>query len=75
LLAPIPILLAALRSGVTRIVNLSSAAAYGAAGSRHALRNEATACDPESIYAITNDCLWRKAVIREWEDSRSVCVS
>jgi hypothetical protein len=21
------------------------------------------------------DCFWRKAVIREWEDSRSVCVS
>jgi NAD(P)-dependent dehydrogenase (short-subunit alcohol dehydrogenase family) len=63
-LAPIPILLAARRRGVARIVNLSSAAAYGAAGSRHALRDEAAACDPDSLYAITNDCLWRKAAVR-----------
>jgi UDP-glucose 4-epimerase len=61
-LAPIPILPVARRSGVAHIAKLSSAAAYGAAGSRHALRDEATACDPDSLYAITNDCLWRKAV-------------
>jgi UDP-glucose 4-epimerase len=63
-LAPIPILLAARRRGVARIVNLSSAAAYSAAGSRHALRDEATACDPDSLYAITNGRSWRKAAIR-----------
>jgi NAD(P)-dependent dehydrogenase (short-subunit alcohol dehydrogenase family) len=64
-LAPIPILHAARRRGVARIVNLSSAAAYAAAGSRHTLRDEATACDPDSLYAITNDCLWRKADLRK----------
>src|SRR6202171_5547465 len=40
LLAQLPVLVAARRSGVVRIINLSSAAAYGAAGSRHALRDE-----------------------------------
>jgi len=53
LLAQLPVLVAARRSGVVRIVNLSSAAAYGAAGSRHALLDEETACDPVSLYAIT----------------------
>jgi UDP-glucose 4-epimerase len=53
LLAQLPILTAARRSGVARVVNLSSAAAYGAAGVRHALLDEETACDPESLYAIT----------------------
>jgi len=53
LLAQIPILLAARHNGVARIVNLSSAAAYGAAGSRHALLDEETPCDPVSLYAIT----------------------
>jgi UDP-glucose 4-epimerase len=53
LLAQVPILMAARRSGVTRIINLSSAAAYGAAASRHALLDEETPCDPVSLYAIT----------------------
>jgi len=53
LLAHIPILQAARDSGVGRIINLSSAAAYGAAGFRHTLLDEATACDPESLYSVT----------------------
>ncbi len=53
LLAQLPILMAARRSGVGRIINLSSAAAYGAAAFRHALLDEETACDPISLYAIT----------------------
>jgi UDP-glucose 4-epimerase len=53
LLAQVPILVAARRSGVTRIINLSSAAAYGAAASRHALLDEEMPCDPVSLYAIT----------------------
>ena len=53
LLAQLPVLVVARRSGVARIINLSSGAAYGAAGARHALLDEETACDPESLYAIT----------------------
>ncbi len=53
LLAQVPILMAARRGRVARIVNLSSAAAYGAAAFRHALLDEETACDPVSLYAIT----------------------
>jgi UDP-glucose 4-epimerase len=53
LLAQVPILMAARRSGVARIINLSSAAAHGAAASRHALLDEETPCDPVSLYAIT----------------------
>ncbi len=53
LLAQLPILMAARRSSVGRIINLSSAAAYGAAAFRHALLDEETACDPVSLYAIT----------------------
>ena len=53
LLAQVPILMAARRSGVGRIINLSSAAAYGAAAFRHTLLDEETACDPVSLYAIT----------------------
>ena len=53
LVAQLPVLVAARRSGVARIINLSSGAAYGAAGARHALLDEETACDPESLYAIT----------------------
>jgi UDP-glucose 4-epimerase len=51
--AQVPILTAARRGGVTRIINLSSAAAYGAAAARHALLDEETPCDPVSLYAIT----------------------
>jgi UDP-glucose 4-epimerase len=53
LMAQLPILLAARRSDVKRIINLSSAAAYGAAAFRHALLDEETACEPVSLYAIT----------------------
>jgi UDP-glucose 4-epimerase len=53
LLAQIPILMAARRSGVGRIINLSSAAAYGAAALRNTLLEEETACDPGSLYAVT----------------------
>jgi UDP-glucose 4-epimerase len=53
LLAQLPVLLAARRNGVGRIINLSSGSAVGAAGTRHAVLDEETACDPESLYAIT----------------------
>jgi UDP-glucose 4-epimerase len=53
LLAQLPILMAARRRRVARIINLSSAAAYGAAAFRHAVLDEETACDPVSLYAVT----------------------
>jgi UDP-glucose 4-epimerase len=53
LLAQLPILTAARRSGVTRIINLSSAAAYGTSAFRNEPLVEETACDPVSLYAIT----------------------
>jgi UDP-glucose 4-epimerase len=53
LLAQVPILAAARRSGVRRIVNLSSAAAYGSSAFRSTPLDEETACDPASLYAIT----------------------
>jgi UDP-glucose 4-epimerase len=53
LTAQLPILMAARKGRVARIINLSSAAAYGAAGFRHALLDEEMACDPVSLYAIT----------------------
>lgn len=53
LLAQVPILMAARKSRVGRIINLSSAAAYGAAAFQHPLLDEETACDPVSLYAIT----------------------
>jgi UDP-glucose 4-epimerase len=53
LLAQTPILIAARRSGVNRVINLSSAAAYGASAFRNAVLDEETACDPVSLYAIT----------------------
>jgi UDP-glucose 4-epimerase len=53
LLAQLPILMAARRRRVGRIINLSSAAAYGAAAFQHALLDEETACDPVSLYAVT----------------------
>src|SRR3981081_72292 len=53
LLAPLPVLVAARRSGIARIINLSSGAAFGSAGARAALLDEETACDPEALYAIT----------------------
>jgi UDP-glucose 4-epimerase len=53
LLAQTPILIAARSSGVQRIINLSSAAAYGASAFRNVLLDEETPCDPASLYAIT----------------------
>lgn len=52
-MAQIPILLAAIRHGVRRVVNLSSASAYGAAGARVEVLDEETPCDPVSFYAIS----------------------
>jgi len=52
-MAQIPILLAAIRHGVRRVVNLSSASAYGAAGARVEVLEEETPCDPVSFYAIS----------------------
>jgi UDP-glucose 4-epimerase len=53
LLAQTPILMAARSSGVRRVINLSSASAYGATAFRHALLDEELPCDPVSLYAIT----------------------
>jgi UDP-glucose 4-epimerase len=53
LLAQLPVLMAARRSGVGRVINLSSAAAYGAAVPENAVLDEDTVCDPVSLYAIT----------------------
>jgi UDP-glucose 4-epimerase len=53
LLAQLPVLLEARRRGVARIINLSSAAAYGAVVPRPAWLDEETSCDPVSLYAIT----------------------
>jgi UDP-glucose 4-epimerase len=53
LLAHTPILIAARRSGVGRIINLSSAAAYGTSAFRNVPLDEETSCDPVSLYAIT----------------------
>ena len=53
LLAQTPVLMAAQRDGVRRIINLSSAAAYGTSAFRNAVLDEETACDPVSLYAIT----------------------
>src|SRR4029453_18753398 len=53
LLAQTPILIAARSRGVKRIINLSSAAAYGAAAFRNELLDEEIACDPASLYAVT----------------------
>jgi UDP-glucose 4-epimerase len=53
LLAQTPILIAAQRFGVKRIINLSSAAAYGASAFRNVLLDEEMPCDPASLYAIT----------------------
>ena len=52
-MAQIPILLSAIRHGVRRVVNLSSASAYGAAGGRVEILDEDTPCDPVSFYAIS----------------------
>jgi UDP-glucose 4-epimerase len=53
LLAQLPVLTAARAGGVARIINLSSAAAYGANAFRNEPLDEETPCDPVSLYAIT----------------------
>jgi UDP-glucose 4-epimerase len=53
LLAQTSILIAAQRFGVGRIINLSSAAAYGTTAFRNVPLDEEAACDPASLYAIT----------------------
>jgi UDP-glucose 4-epimerase len=53
LLAQTPILIAARRFGVGRIINLSSAAAYGLSAFGNQPLAEEIACDPVSLYAIT----------------------
>ncbi|WP_158668534.1 NAD-dependent epimerase/dehydratase family protein [Bradyrhizobium guangdongense] len=52
-MAQMPILSAAIRRGVRRVINLSSASAYGAAGQRYPVLDEETPCDPVSFYAIS----------------------
>jgi UDP-glucose 4-epimerase len=73
LLAQTPILIAARRFGVGRIINLSSASAYGASAFGSLPLTEETACDPISLYAITKlasekvaarlAALWRTEII------------
>ncbi|MDP3256639.1 MAG: NAD(P)-dependent oxidoreductase [Bosea sp. (in: a-proteobacteria)] len=53
LLAQVPVLAAARAAGVRRVINLSSAAAYGAAGERLPELDETTPGDPVGLYAIT----------------------
>jgi UDP-glucose 4-epimerase len=53
LLAQITMLEAAREARVRRVINLSSAAAYGRAGERSALLDEGTAADPIALYPIT----------------------
>src|SRR3954453_12692963 len=53
LLAQVPILRAARNRGIRRVINLSSAAAYGASGQRYQVLEETTPCEPVSLYAIT----------------------
>jgi len=53
LLAQVPMLQAARRAGLKRVINLSSGSAYGAGGQRFAVLDETTPCDPVSLYSIT----------------------
>jgi UDP-glucose 4-epimerase len=53
LLAQIAMFEAARDAGVRRVINLSSAAAYGRAGERLALLDEDAAADPVALYPIT----------------------
>ena len=53
LMAQTPILIAARRHGVKRVINLSSAGAYGASAFKYPLLDEELPCDPVSLYAIT----------------------
>jgi UDP-glucose 4-epimerase len=53
LMAQTPILAAAHRHGVKRVINLSSAGAYGTSAFKYPLLDEELPCDPVSLYAIT----------------------
>jgi UDP-glucose 4-epimerase len=53
LLAQVPLIAAARDAGVRRVINLSSAAAFGAAGERESVLDETTPGDPVGLYAIT----------------------
>jgi UDP-glucose 4-epimerase len=53
LLAHVPVLSAAWRSRVGRIINLSSGSAYGTSAFQSMPLDEETACNPVSLYAIT----------------------
>ena len=53
LMAQLPVLMAAQRNPATRIINLSSGSALGAAAFRHVLLDEETPCEPVSLYAVT----------------------
>ena len=53
LMAQVPILMAAHRCRVRRVINLSSGSAFGAAAFRHTLLDEELPCEPVSLYAIT----------------------
>ncbi|SEI21215.1 NAD(P)-dependent oxidoreductase [Tardiphaga sp. OK245] len=53
LMAQTPILAAAHRHGVKRVINLSSAGAYGASAFKYPVLDEELPCDPVSLYAIT----------------------
>jgi UDP-glucose 4-epimerase len=53
LMAQTPILIAARRHDVKRVINLSSAGAYGASAFKYPLLDEELPCDPVSLYAIT----------------------
>ena len=53
LMAQVPILTAAHRHHVRRVINLSSGSAFGAAAFRHALLDEELPCEPVSLYAVT----------------------
>jgi UDP-glucose 4-epimerase len=53
LMSQIPALEAARDAGVRRVINLSSAAAYGRAGERETELTETTPTDPIGLYAIT----------------------
>ncbi len=53
LVAQVPVLEAARDAKVRRVINLSSAAAYGLAGERFKVLDEATPADPVGLYPIT----------------------
>jgi UDP-glucose 4-epimerase len=79
LAALVPVLRAARAAGVRRVVNLSSASAYGRAGFRGPPLDETLTCaDPDALYAITKFATERVAdrLAELWSlDVRSVRLS